>query len=308
VLPSVLSFILGTLLYTPVALTFVTLFDAGDTGQGPILNVLGMDQSQFMQNFLTVNGLLFTILCGNTYTSLYNQQETLFTCLFLEVSEAKSLLEQACLLCQNRPFFPQVLQCIGDYVENDLRRLDVEPAELLAKKPMYDPLEKLLYLTSVGVPSIIYDTIRDLRVARGNRLGAMQRKLPAVHFLLLYALGALELLAFPLLGAGTVSMFRENAVLNVQAVLFGSMCGAIVMTLQVVYELWKPCNGAYTVERVLQTMVSGLEEELEARLEASMVARAHLEPGNSLEDVMLPVSNDNGLWYPDQQYYAGQQY
>jgi len=160
----------------------------------------------------------------------------------------------------------------------------------------------------VGVPSIVYETIRDLRVARGNRLGAMQRKLPAVHFVLLYALGALELLAFPLLGAGTVSMFRERAVLNVQAVLFGSMCGAIVMTLQVVYELWKPCNGAYTVDRVLQTMVSGLEDELEARLAASMVAASDLEPSNSHDDTIVAFPNDYDLSYTDQQYYADQQY
>jgi len=267
VFPTVFAFVVGCIIYEPWCKALQDLLDVGSTGRGPILNMLGMDQSQFMQNFLTVNGLLFTILCGNTYTSLYSQQERLYHALFLEVSEAKSLLEQACLVCQGRPFFPKVLQSIGAYVKNDLRRLDLEPADLLANRPMDDPLEFILYATSVGVPSTIYDTVRDLRQARGLRLGAMQRKLPPIHFVLLYVLGFLELLAFPLLGAGTASMSRENTVLAIQALFFGAMCGAIVMTLQVIYELWKPFGGAYTVDTVLAKMVRGLEDELRVRSE-----------------------------------------
>ncbi|CAJ1388725.1 unnamed protein product [Effrenium voratum] len=265
VLPTVGALVGGAAIYAPICFWLQDMLDIGNTGRGPILQLLAMDQSQFMQNFLTVNGLLFTILCGNTYTSLYNQQEILFHALFVEVSEAKSLLEQACLVCQGRPFYPKMLDSIGDYVSTDLRRLDAEPAELLANRPMDDPLEYILYATSVGVPSIIYDTIRDLRQARGMRLGAMQRKLPAIHFLLLYVLGLLELMAFPLLGAGTFSMAPDEKILSIQALFFGAMAGAIVMTLQVIYELWKPFGGAYTVDTALEKMVRGLEEELRVR-------------------------------------------
>ncbi|CAK9046418.1 unnamed protein product [Durusdinium trenchii] len=265
VLPTVGAVFGGAAIYGPICLWLQDNLDIADTGRGPILQLLAVDQSQFMQNFLTVNGLLFTILCGNTYTSLYTQQEVLFQALFIEVSEAKSLLEQACLVCQGRPFYPKVLDSIRDYVSTDLRRLDVEPAELLANRPMDDPLEYILYATSVGVPSIIYDTIRDLRQARGQRLGAMQRKLPAIHFVLLYVLGILELMAFPLLGAGTFSMAPDEKILSIQALFFGAMSGAIVMTLQVIFELWKPFGGAYTVDTALSRMVAGLEEELRVR-------------------------------------------
>jgi len=116
-----------------------------------------------------------------------------------------------------------------------------------------------------------YDTVKDLRQARSQRLGAMQRKLPAVHFVLLYVLGLLELFAFPFLGAGTASMYKEYTVLNIQSLLFGAMCGAIVMTLQVCYELWQPFGGAYTVDSVMNRMVRGLEEELEIRREMTSV-------------------------------------
>jgi len=267
VAPTLLATLTGALLYVPACDRLQDLLDIGNTRTSPILSVLGSDQSQFMQNFLEVNGLLFTILCGNTYIALYNQQERLYHALFLEVSEAKSLLEQACLVCQGRPFYPRVLESISSYVEDDLRRIDVEPADLLANRPMDDPLEYILYATSVGVPSTIYDTVRDLRQARGARLGAMQRKLPPVHFALLYVLGGLELLAFPFLGAGSASLTPGVAVLEVQAVFFGFMCGAIVMTLQVTQELWRPLGSAYTVDAVLAKMVKGLEEELRVRRE-----------------------------------------
>jgi len=38
------------------------------------------------------------------------------------------------------------------------------------------------------------------------------------------------------------------------------------MTLRVVGELWRPAGGAYNVDGVLSVMVSGLEEELKARM------------------------------------------
>ena len=61
-----------------------------------------MDSSQFVQNFLTVTGLTFSILVGQTYYFMYQQQEAVFVSLFVEVTEAKSLLEQVALVCQGR--------------------------------------------------------------------------------------------------------------------------------------------------------------------------------------------------------------
>lgn len=307
ILPTIAASVSGALFYVPIVLALQAALDIGDTGQGPVLNVLGLDQSQFLQNFLTVDGLLFSILCGNTYSSLYSQQERLFHALYLEVTEARSLLEQVCLLCQGRPFYRQVLQCIGDYVQHDLRRIDRDPAELLSGKPMDDPLEWILYTTSVGVPSTIYDTLRDLRQARGNRLGATQRKLPEIHFTLLYTLGIVELAAFPLLGAGTASLFRERNVLAIQAVLFGALCGAIVMTLQVTQELWKPVGGAYTVETVLETMVHGLQQELAARYNAVDPRPMPYASNDTGPGLGMPMPLRAASWQPDFQDAAAEE-
>jgi len=89
-----------------------------------------------------------------------------------------------------------------------------------------------MYHTSVGVPSVIYETVRDLHQARGSRLGAMQRKFPRLGIVLLWLLVILELGWFSLLGAGsaTVATFPES-ILLIQAVLFGGLCGATTLVL-----------------------------------------------------------------------------
>ena len=118
--------------------------------------------------------------------------------------------------------------------------------------------------TSVGVPSTVYETVKSLRQARARRLGALQRKLPTIHMVMLWVLAGLELVSFPLLGAGTQTIGGYN-LLTIEGLLFGVMTSGIVLTLRVVGELWRPAGGAYNVDGVLKVMVRGLERELEAR-------------------------------------------
>jgi hypothetical protein len=40
---------------------------------------------------------------------------------------------------------------------------------------------------------------------------------------------------------------------------------------QVVGELWRPAGGAYNVDNVLKVMVSGLEQELSARMDGKLI-------------------------------------
>ena len=225
--PSILAGLVAFLTFPQISLWICSIWnDAG------VFAVLSQDSSQFVQNFLTVAGLLFSILVGQTYYFMYQQQEMVYYALFNEVTEAKSLLEQVALVCQGRTMYPKVLNSIHKYVQDDLKQLQADPAILLSARPMDDPLETIMYLTSVGVPSTVYETIRSLRQARAQRLGALQRKLPPVHMLLLWILGAIELVSFPLLGAGTQSIGGYN-VLTVEGCLFGVMTAGIVLTLRV---------------------------------------------------------------------------
>ena len=153
----------------------------------------------------------------------------------------------------------------------------------------------------VGTPSVVYETVRDLRQARGRRLGAMQRKFPRLGIVLLYILALLELAAFPLLGAGT-AVGAPQSIFNVQGALFGGLCGATTLVLRIIQELWRTSGGAFNVDEVLTTMargrvfcsrrvlidvtppnqVRGLAEELDARADVALaLEQASAEPASS---------------------------
>lgn len=226
-------------------------------------------------------------LCPDYF--LYTQQESIYYALFNEVTEAKSLLEQVALVCQGRSMYSRCLDSISRYVRDDLKQIQADPAILLSARPVDDPLESIMYMTSVGVPSTVYETVKSLREARAQRLGALQRKLPSIHMLLLWILAGIELVSFPLLGAGTQTIGGYN-ILTVEGILFGVMTGGIVMTLRVVGELWRPAGGAYNVDSVLSVMVSGLEEELKARMAGRRIQgqASGLSPSGVRDDFKLP--------------------
>jgi len=271
VLPVTIAMILSFVLYPTIAQGISALLD-------PIaLQVIKGDVSQYMQNFFNFNSLLFSFFASRTYSVLYQQQESLYVALYAEVAQVRSLLEQMTLVLQGRPNYKATLSNLRDYTTEMVLgvRFGCPPAVLVGRKPVNDPLEGILYFTSVGVPSALYDTVRGLREARGARLGASQRKLPQEHFVLLYALGALELLVFPLLGAG-ISTYEPmdqvslpGHILSLQAFIFAFLVGGVLLTLRVVEDLRSPTSGLYSLDAVLDEMVGGLREELDRRVNSA---------------------------------------
>jgi hypothetical protein len=264
--PSLAAATVANLVYTPAAMALATYLD--DSG---VFAVVSQDSSQYIQNILTTSGLVFSILVGQTYYFMYQQQEAIYLALFEEVTMAKSLLEQVALVCQGREsLYKRILTCIDRYVREDLNKFgSIEPSLLLSSRPVDDPLEDILYLTSVGEPSIVYETVRSLRQARSYRLGALQRKLPDIHMTLLWILAAIVLMVFPLLGAG-VQTIGGIGILHVQAWYLSFIVFGIFLTMGVVTELRNPGDlGAYNAQLVLAVMVTGLEEELEERLQGN---------------------------------------
>ena len=152
--PSILYGVAACLIFPSLAMGLATL-----VSDDKVFYVLSTDSSQYIQNALTVVGLLFSILVGQTYYFMYQQQENVYFSLFREVTEAKSLLEQVALVCQGRSMYSQVLSSIQRYVKNDLMQLQADPAVLLSRRPIDDPLESVMYMTSVGVPSSVYETV-----------------------------------------------------------------------------------------------------------------------------------------------------
>jgi hypothetical protein len=233
-----------------------------------VFAVVAQDASQYIQNVLTTSGLTFSILVGQTYYFMYQQQEAIYLALFEEVAMAKSLLEQISLVSQGRTtLYRKILGSVQEYVQSDLTKFNgIEPSVLISSRPVDDPLEQILYLTSVGEPSLVYQTVRSLRQARATRLGALQRKLPPIHMFLLWTLFAIVLFTFPLLGAG-VQTIGGMGLLNVQAWYLGFIVFGMSLTMGVVNELRQPgLTGAYNARFTLNIMVAGLEEELDLRL------------------------------------------
>mmetsp|Transcript_142648 Transcript_142648/g.273970 ORF Transcript_142648/g.273970 Transcript_142648/m.273970 type:complete len:438 (+) Transcript_142648:82-1395(+) len=282
-LPTVLASLFGYFFFDEIINYLNSRLDEGS------VKILLSDDTQYIQNFITVMGLLFSILAGNAYAALYEQQEEIYLALYEEVSEAKSLLEQTTLVCQNRPFYQEALLCIRRYIKNDLRRLSVTPADLLSSRPMEDPLESIMYMTSVGVPSIVYETVRSLRQARGNRLAAIQRKFPSLGIGLLYLLAFSLLLGFPMLGA---AITNQEGTVALQAVLFACLCGSIELVLSIILELWRSTGGVFNVDEVLQQMVFGLEEELTVRAQQTLVLNPSAEIAAELMSTELATGKE----------------
>eukprot|EP00929_Paragymnodinium_shiwhaense_P005338 TRINITY_DN10713_c0_g1_i2.p1 TRINITY_DN10713_c0_g1~~TRINITY_DN10713_c0_g1_i2.p1 ORF type:complete len:448 (-),score=104.94 TRINITY_DN10713_c0_g1_i2:324-1598(-) len=215
----------------------------------------------FVGQWIALFGLLFSILAGSSYSSLYAQNESIYLAFYSEVSEAKALLEQVSLISQGRSIYDTLLKYIEQYVKEDLCRTDKDPAEQLAMKPKDDPLESILYITSVGLPSSIYDTVRSIRQLRGQRLGSMQRKMPRIQLSLLWILGSALIAGFPMMAADAAGASRSFAL----RAMFGVLCGSVSMTLRVIHEIWRTSGGAYNVDSVLTVAVHGLSEELRLR-------------------------------------------
>jgi hypothetical protein len=219
--------------------------------------------------------------------------------LFEEVTMAKSLLEQIALVSQGRDgLYEQILLCIHKYVHEDLTKFNSdEPANLLAAKPSEDPLEDILYLTSVGEPSIVYQTVRSLRQARAYRLGALQRKLPDIHMMLLWVLFGIVLFTFPLLGAGAQTI-GGMAILRVQSWYLSFIVFGMSLTMGVVYELQRPGErGAYNAQLVLDVMVTGLVEEIDLRLSGDIRINAMEGPSVDGDGAF----DENKLIYSDKE-------
>ena len=273
--------------YPTVAIALANMIN--DSG---VFAVVAQDASQYIQNILTTSGLMFSIIAGQTYYFMYQQQEAIYLALFEEVTVAKSLLEQVALVSQGRQLlYEKLLSCVQQYVEDDLTKFDdIEPAGLLSSRPIDDPLQEILYLTSVGEPSIVYQTVRSLRQARAYRLGALQRKLPQIHMVLLWTLAGIVLFTFPLLGAG-VQTIGGMGILTVQSWYLSFIVFGICVVMGLVNELRKPSEiGAYNAGTVLDVMIAGLEEELELRLSGVIKGPpAYMEPSvDNIASILMP--------------------
>ena len=126
--PSVVAGVAATLIFPALARLACTVTNSAQT-----FTLLTPAATDYTGQFLSVIGLLCSLLVGQTYSFVYSQQEAIYYALFNEVTEAKSLLEQVALVCQGRAMYPQVLRSMKSYVRNDLKQVKSDPAILLSR-------------------------------------------------------------------------------------------------------------------------------------------------------------------------------
>jgi hypothetical protein len=331
--PSVGISILAYLSFSPITRSLTTAihdaFDGANTGYGyETLNLILTDNSnQFIQNAHNLLALIFTFLTGNTLFFMYRQQETLYNALFEEISALMSLLEQSALLSEGRGVYKTLLDSISKYIEDDLKlvtdyksiqgqdktsifsylleEMDLPredlPALLISRRPQDDPLEVMLYTTSVGEPSPIYGTVKELRQARAKRLGALQRKMPEVNMYLLYILGFFVWISFPIVATGAQTVGGE-ALLDVFRTELSFGIFAMCCLLGIINELKRPeIASAYNVDySLLWTLVDGIEKDLNERVTKCQdldIASEQIIPVNSVSNMNAAKPSGKGfLW------------
>jgi hypothetical protein len=84
-----------------------------------------------------------------------------------------------------------------------------------------------------------------------------------MHMGLLLLLAFLELMAFPLMGAGTQTGDTFPNFNTVEGWFFCMLTSGIVLTLSVINELWRQSGGLYNVDQTLKVMVEGLEKAID---------------------------------------------
>jgi hypothetical protein len=273
------------------------MYDGSSNGNGyETLNLILTDNSnQFIQNIHNFLSLTFAFLAGSTLQFMLRQQDTLYKALFDEVNALISLLEQIGLMSEGRrDLYRTMLQSISTYLENDLKlvteykgihdrersltslsylmdEMDLSrenlPSLLLSKRPQNDPLEMILYITSVGEPSSIYSSVKELRHARAKRLGALQRKMPEINMYLLYTLGATVFVSFPFVAAGSETV-GGDALLQLFRTHLSVGVFAMCTVFGIINELKRPdISSAYSVDyEILGKMLSNVEKELGERM------------------------------------------
>ena len=263
--------VFATLAFCPLASALRSLLAT------PAQDVLKDDMTQFSQNAFAVLLLLFSLLLGETFSMLLDRQDRLCRAIYTEVSEARSLIEQLVLLSAGRQVggdeswsssSRNLLESVEAYLVQDLQRLG--ESQILPKRGAapVDPLETLLFATSVGVPSGVCDSVRAIRQARASRLAAAQRKFPSAHSAILWTLALLATAIFVLLAAGMAGFEADVAtdpghLLSILSPLFGILVAAQVLTGMVMSELSMPGGSElFRSQDIVEQGLGGLLHEL----------------------------------------------
>lgn len=261
-LPATLVGVLAGLSFCPAALALRSILAE------PTLQVIKDDMTQFTQNSFSAAGLLLILILAQTISICFSRLERLYDAILNEICQAEALIEQLTLIGATRLITEEtgssgLLDDVEAYLKDDLCQLGQPRLLQMRDGNAVDRLERVIFATSVGLPSDILASIRNIRQSRSARLAASQRTFPLAHFIILGALATYVLGFFVLLGAGMASFEKvgeaglEGHLLWLLAPLFGVLVGAVAIIILVLRELSDLDQGLFGVNASLQEAVQG---------------------------------------------------
>lgn len=270
-LPAVLIGLLGGLTFCPLAFSLRSFLAE------PTLLVIKDDMTQFIQNSFSAAGLLLILILAETIGISFSRLERLYDSILSELCEAEALVEQLMLIGATRLVTEEsgsfrLLDDIEAYLKDDLGLIGQPRLLQMRDNNAVDRLERVLFATSVGLPSGILTSMRNIRQARSARLAASQRVFPLAHFLILGTFATFVLGFLVLLGAGLASFEKageadmQGHLLWLLTPLYGTIVTAVSMTLLVLRELSDLDRGLFGVNNSVQEAVQGLVCKLHGRM------------------------------------------
>jgi len=269
-IPASLIGVIGGLTFCPAALSLRSMLAE------PTLQVIRDDMTQFTQNSFSAAGLLLILILAETIDINLSRLEQLYDAILNELTQAEALIEQLSLIGATRLVTEEsgsrtLLDDLEEYIQDDLCLIGQPRLLQMRDGNAVDRLERVLFATSVGLPSDILVSIRKVRLARAARLAACQRTFPLAHYVILGAFAVYVLGFLVLLGAG-LSTFEKAGeaelpghLLWLLAPLFGLIVGAVTITLLVLRELSDKERGLFGVDPSLKEAVRGLMRKLQGR-------------------------------------------
>lgn len=205
--------------------------------------------------FVTLLGLIYSIILGQIYSYYFDRQGTIQDCLFQEVSALHQLKEVTMLSNERcglgKESFEVLhrygawLQATGFSAETEL--LDPTSLDILR---LVDTLDQ----KAGALGRVAGDTMVRITEARANRVSAIAGALPSIQKITQRVISVVILLGFVLVDLGAPKL---------EALLFSVICGCFFLINSFLDDLADPFSGTWSINSSAKEDLDRLMKDLE---------------------------------------------
>lgn len=213
--------------------------------------------------FVTLLGLIYSIILGQIYSYYFDRQGTIQDCLFQEVSALHQLKEitvlgnEKCILGKESfevlHRYGAQLQAAGFTAETEL--LDPTAVDLLRLVDTLDQTEARAGLVdSSALCRVAGDNMVRITEARAKRVSAIAGALPSIQGITQRVISVVILLGFVLVDLGAPKL---------EALLFAVICGCFFLINSFLDDLADPFSGTWSINSSAKEDLERLMKDLE---------------------------------------------